>query len=69
MQRMGPYTLSVFRRGEPAPTETAHAARAVDVLRLIKELRERHSDCHRIRVSMVNTPLFAVDCNGETVDD
>ena len=69
MQPMGPYTLTVFHKGNPLPTETAHAARAPEVLEKIKELLERHADCHRVRVDTLTAHLFTVDCNGDRVDD
>lgn len=66
---MGPYTLTVFHKGRPVPTETVHATRAADVLTRIGTLLEKHADCHRIRVDNLTLHLFTVDCNGDVVQD
>ncbi|RZI98469.1 MAG: hypothetical protein EON90_13255 [Brevundimonas sp.] len=66
---MGPYTLTVFHKGNPVPTETAHASRAPEVLNKIQALLKKHDGCERIRVSSLTAHLFTVDCHGNTVDD
>ncbi|RZJ00910.1 MAG: hypothetical protein EON90_05240 [Brevundimonas sp.] len=66
---MGPYTLTVFYKGQPGVAETAHATRAPEVLAKIAELLEKHKGCERIRVSSLNAHLFTVDCHGNTVEE
>ena len=66
---MGPYTLTVFYKGQPGAAETAHASRAPEVLAKIAELLEKHDGCERIRVDSLTAHLFTVDCNGKTVED
>lgn len=69
MLRMGPYTLTVFHKGSLVATEVAHAKRAAEVMMKIKELLDRHHDCHRLRVEGPIGHLFTVDCKGDRVDD
>ena len=66
---MGRYTLTVFHKGRPLPTEAIHVPRAADVLSAISSLLAKHADCHRIRVDSPTAHLFTVDCKGDVVED
>ena len=66
---MGRYTLTVFHKGRPLPTETIHLTRAAQVLPGISSLLAKHADCHRIRVDSPTAHLFTVDCKGDVVED
>jgi hypothetical protein len=63
------YRIEVIYPETGAPRETVYLTRASEALAAIGELLREHRGCRRLVMWMGEKRLFAVDCDGNRVED